>query len=65
MPRANKTAGVTKKEPVKYKTESLLKSKALSDYQLDFSKVLLTEPEYTMEEAIRILDNYFGKKEGK
>lgn len=64
MPR-DKKDGVTENEPVKYKTDSLLKSKALSGYQRDFARVLLTEPEYTLEEAIKILDNFFGKKEGK
>ena len=48
----------------KYKTEVLLKSKALSNYQTDFAKVLLTEPEYTVEEAKDLLDQFFGK-EGK
>ena len=53
----------TEKKVAKYKTESLLASKALAGYQPDFVKVLLTEPEYTLEEARGILDKFFGKKE--
>ena len=54
----------TKKEP-KYKTESLLKSKGFANYQQDFARVLLPDPEYTAEEAREILVKFFGKKEGK
>lgn len=54
-----------KKEPVKYKTESLLMSKGFANYQQDFTRVLLSDPEYTAEEAREILDKFFGKKEGK
>lgn len=53
-----------KTEPLKYKTESLLKSKGLANYQQDFARVLLSDPEYTAEEAKEILDNFFEKKEG-
>lgn len=41
----------------KYPTEKLLKSKALSGYQPDFARVILTEPEYTIEGAKAALDN--------
>ena len=34
-----------------YLTTDLLKSKALAMYQQDFVKVILTKPEYTLEEA--------------
>lgn len=51
-------------KPKKYKTEVLLKSRALSDYQTDFAKALLTKPTYTAEEARTKLDQFFGK-EGK
>ena len=54
----------TKKEPIKYKTESLLKSKEFASYQQDFAGVLLPDPEYTMEEAKKTLDQLFDKKEG-
>lgn len=45
--------------PVRYPTAQLLASKALSGYQRDFAKVLLTGPEYTIQEAKAILDNFF------
>ena len=35
----------------KFTREKLLSSKALSMYQPDFASVILTEPEYTIEEA--------------
>ncbi len=40
----------------KYKTEKLMKSKQLADYQQDFARVILTEPEYTIKEAKAKLD---------
>lgn len=45
----------------KYPVDALLKSKAFSGYQEDFAKVLLTEPEYTIEDARAALDEFFGK----
>ncbi len=54
----------TKKMPIKYKTESLLKSKGFANYQQDFARVLLPDPEYTVEEAKEILNKFFDKKEG-
>ncbi len=53
-----------KKGPVKYKTESLLLSKGFANYQQDFARVLLPDPEYTVEEAKKILNQFFEKKEG-
>lgn len=53
------------REPVKYKREDLLASKKLSRYQPDFTKVLLTKPEYTLEEAQEILNKFFENKEEK
>ena len=41
---------------VKIPTESLLKSKALSGYQVDFARAILTKPEYTVDEAKAELD---------
>ena len=35
----------------------LLKSKALKGYQQDFVRVILTDPEYTLEEAIDLLES--------
>lgn len=40
----------------RYPTAKLLKSRALSGYQRDFARVILTEPEYTIEEAKAELD---------
>lgn len=45
--------------PVRYPTAQLLASKALSGYQRDFAKTLLTEQEYTLQEAKDILDKFF------
>lgn len=44
------------KNKKKYPVEKLLKSKVLAKYQQDFAKVILTEPEYTIEEAKETLD---------
>ncbi len=49
------------KSEMKYPTESLLQSKALSGYQQDFARVVLKEPEYTMKEAKTVLNSFFGK----
>lgn len=50
-------------EAVKYRTERLLKSKALSGYQQDFARVILTEEDYTIEEAKAALDAVLTKGE--
>ena len=55
----------TVKEPVKFKREALLASKELSRYQPDFAEVLLTETEYTLEEAQEILNKFYEYKEEK
>ncbi len=52
-----------KKEAVRYQTERLLRSKALAGYQKDFAKVILTKPEYTLEEARAALDAVLKKGE--
>lgn len=44
------------KSSVKIPTESLLKSKALAGYQIDFARAILTESEYTVDEAKAALD---------
>ena len=44
---------------VRYPTGQLLESKALAGYQRDFARVLLTRPEYTLQEAKGILDQFF------
>lgn len=63
MVKTNKASMADNKEaPVKYKTEALLNSKAFSSYQKDFARALLTEPEYTQEEAKMVLDQFFGRE---
>lgn len=46
----------------KYRTEKLLCSKHLEGYQPDFARAILTEPEYTIRDARRILDKKLGRK---
>lgn len=41
-----------------YPVEALLCSKALSGYQPDFVRVLLTGSAYTVQEAQAVLDSY-------
>lgn len=43
----------------RYPTAVLLNSKALSGYQRDFAKVLLTKPDYTLQEAKDTLEKFF------
>ena len=50
-----------KKEVQKYPTSKLLKSKHLAGYQRDFARVILTEPEYSVEEARAALDAVLGR----
>lgn len=55
--KKTKTTGAFEEAPgKKYPTAKLLKSKALSGYQQDFAKVILTKAEYTLEEAKAALD---------
>jgi len=49
----------TGQPPIRYPTAQLLGSKALSGYQRDFARALLTEPEYTLQEAKAVLDKFF------
>lgn len=44
------------KAVTRYPTERLLKSKHLAGYQPDFARVILTEPEYSIEEAKAALE---------
>lgn len=53
------------KSSIKIPTESLLKSKALSGYQIDFARAILTESEYTVDEAKAALDKVLGEKPKK
>ncbi len=52
-----------KTEAVSFPAAVLLKSKALSEYQRDFAKVILGEGTYTVEEAKAILDKTLKKGE--
>jgi len=49
-------------EAVKYTTDSLIKSKALAKYQRDFVRVVLTKPEYTLEEAVEAIEGELKKE---
>lgn len=44
---------------LRYPTHVLLNSKALAGYQKDFAKALLPAPDYTLQEAKDILDQFF------
>jgi hypothetical protein len=46
----------------KHPVAAVLKSKALSGYQPDFARAILTKPEYTIEEAISTLDKALKKE---
>ncbi len=52
-------AETPKPAEARYPTAELLDSAALSGYQRDFAKVLLTRPEYTLQEAKAVLDKFF------
>lgn len=49
----------TKEAPARHPTAQLLASGALRGYQQDFAKVLLTGPEYTIQEAKAVLGRFF------
>lgn len=59
---ASKAKAADPDQVIKFRTEELLKSKALKNYQKDFAKALLTKPKYSMEEAKEVLDQFFGKE---
>lgn len=44
---------------VRHPTEQLLASRALSGFQPDFARAILTGPEYTVEEALDALNKFF------
>ena len=54
--KSKKYVAVSQQKQKKYPTAKLLKSKALSGYQQDFARVILSEPEYTIEDAKAALD---------
>lgn len=49
----------TEKKVKKYHADRILKSKAFSEYQQDFAKVVLGDKEYSIQEAKAVLDNFF------
>lgn len=51
-----------KAEPVKYRPDDLLHSKAFSHVQPDFLKAILHRETYTMEEAQKEINRFFGKE---
>jgi len=51
---------VRAQEETRYPAAGLLNSKSLSGYQRDFAKVLLTERDYTLQEAKAVLERYFN-----
>lgn len=54
--KSKKSVAISQQKQKKYLTAKLLKSKALSGYQQDFARVILSEPEYTIEDAKAALD---------
>lgn len=48
----------------KFKREVLLRDPRFSWCQKDFLGVVLKEPEYTIDEAEKAVEAFFGKKEG-
>lgn len=46
----------------KYTREALLKSKRFSSYQKDFLAAVLNKPEYTIAEAEKAVEAFFGKE---
>lgn len=46
---------------VKYTREALLQSAKFSGYQRDFLAAILRKPEYTMKEAEKAVNDFFGK----
>lgn len=52
-----------KKAEVRYKTERLLKSRLLGEYQPDFARAILKEDSYTITEARAALDAVLKKGE--
>ena len=54
--KSEKAVTMSQQSETVYPTERLLKSKCLSEYQPDFARAILTEPEYTISGAKAALD---------
>ena len=52
------------KNEQKFTREALLRAELFADIQPDFLSVLLCEPEYTVSEAKKIVEEYFNIKIG-
>lgn len=59
MERKTKEDAGAEKPVVRFPTQQLLASKALSGYQRDFARAVLKKPEYTVEKAVAELDRFF------
>lgn len=53
------SGGAAERPAVRYPTAQLLKSKALSEFQEDFARAILTEPEYAVKDALDALNKFF------
>ena len=56
---------MAEKSEQKYTQEALLRSKEFAHVQRDFLSVLLAKPEYTISEAKKVVEDFFGKKDGE
>lgn len=55
---------IISKPPVIFRRDDLIKSRVFKGYQQDFLRALLPNEYYEMQEARRIVNNYYqGKKE--
>lgn len=53
-------------KPKVYPTSEILKSKKIKEkYQRDFAKAILSEPAYTLADAVEALETALGKKEAR
>lgn len=46
-----------------YTREALLRSRRFAGYQQDFLKAVLSEPTYTMAEALQRVTAFFGRRD--
>lgn len=53
---------MTAKKAKKYRTDLLMASRELRGYPKCFLQALLTEPEYTKEDALKIAQDALGKE---
>ena len=53
---------MSRKKELRFRTEELLRSDRLKEYQQDFAKAVLTKAEYTLSEAIETLNEVLRKE---